>query len=553
MTGTSQSRSTDAPDGTDLGVPEVSATSFSSSLLAPLATVSVMLELHGTGGEVRLRQGKASSAEFPAPDGNHVLTDRFRLAIAGSEYDLSLSVDLTEQLRLAQDLVARAYYDDLTGLPNRALIERSVQTLIDSDAAPFALAFIDLDGFKRTNDYYGHGIGDQLLARIAERLTSKLRSTDMLARLGGDELLLLLTPIADAEDLACDLRWLLERLQEPFYIDGHEILTSASIGVALYPRDGRSYHVLRMNADRAMYSSKTGTKGAIRFFDAAIAGAAAERHQLEQRIRRAVHEDRIRCAYQPKLNFREQRIAGVEVLMRWIDEDGLVQPPGQALQIASEVGMMDDITHRVLEQTIASIDEINEAFGRETSISLNVSPRQSADLEFMRGFVNALDRTGFADRFMLELTEEAFLAHHDFQKYILPLIRSVGARVSIDDFGVGYSSLSSLAAITADEVKVDRSFITNVQSRVRSQSILKAVEALGNSLGMSVVVEGVETEDELAYLRSETGISIAQGYRFSKPVMLDTGAALAGGRWQGRALCPTRGMRSSRLALPRMR
>lgn len=459
--------------------------------------------------------------------------------------DLAVQLDSSEAARLQQELIKRAYYDNLTGLPNRALIERTVESMIEQRPDPFALAFIDLDGFKRVNDYYGHGVGDQLLAGVAERVGSKLRGTDMLARLSGDEFLLMLTPIRDDADLAADLNWLLERLREPFFIDGHEISISGSFGVALYPRDGTSYATLHTNADRAMYWTKNATKGAVRFFDRSISDAVEARARLEQRIRSAVLDRRVLCAYQPKIDFRNGGVAGVEALMRWVDADGLVHGPGQALEVAAELGLMDEITHQLLESTVASIDEINAAFGRSSSISLNVSPRQAADFDFMRSLVNAVDRTGFAERFMLELTEEAFLAKSQFQTHVLPLIRSVGSRVSIDDFGVGYSSLSSLAAITADEVKVDRSFITDVHRRPRSQSILKAVEALGGSLGMSVVVEGVETEDELAYLQSATGIAYGQGFRFSRPILL-------GGRGapqeRGRTLSPQREELRHRLA-----
>jgi diguanylate cyclase (GGDEF)-like protein len=514
----------------------LSATPISSRLLDAFRSVGVTVEVRKVGDAERLLRSDLRLSKPDAAAEGHVVADRLRVTLAGVEHDLSLAVDLSEQVRLTGELIARSYYDELTGLPNRALVEGSVKALIEAGSDPFALAFIDLDDFKHINDCYGHRAGDELLSRVAERLTALLRPTDMLARVGGDELLLLLTPIADEEDLARDLRWLLERLKEPFYIDGQEIVTSASIGVAIYPRDGQSYQELGMNADRAMYSSKAGGKEGFRFFDASIAAAAAERHEMEQCLQRVLLDERIRCAYQPKFDFRNQQVAGVEVLMRWIDDDGFVQPPQRILQVANELGLMDEITSRIVEQTIASVDEINAAFGGSASISLNLSPQQAADFEFMRSLVNTLDRTGFADRFMLELTEEAFLAKQEFQSHILPLIRSVGARVSIDDFGVGYSSLASLAAITADEVKVDRSFITNVQLRARSQSILKAIEALGNSLGMSVVVEGVETEEELDYLRQRTGISVAQGYRFSKPVLLETSQLFPERTWQGRSL-----------------
>ncbi len=454
-------------------------------------------------------------------DGRVLVTRQFDLPVAGEPYTLSVNVDMTDATSLQQELIKRAYYDDLTGLPNRALMERTVKALIDGGPKPFALAFIDLDGFKRVNDYYGHSIGDQLLSALAARLGGMLRPSDMLARLSGDEFLLLLTPIRDQEDLTADLDWLLGILQDPFFIENHEILTSGSFGVALYPRDGTTYDTLRDNADRAMYWTKNGKKGSVRFFDSSISEAVEARHRLEQRVRSAVLQERVLCAYQPKFDFRHDRIAGVEVLMRWVDGDGLINGPAPALEIAAELGLMDQITHQMLDATVWAVDTINDAFGRGCSISLNVSPRQAGDFDFMRSFVTALERTGMAERFMLELTEEAFLATSQFQTHVLPLIRSIGARVSIDDFGVGYSSLSSLAAITADEVKVDRSFITNVHQRPRSQSILKAVEALGGSLGMSVVVEGVETSEELAYLRSATEIDFAQGFRFSRPILLE--------------------------------
>lgn len=489
---------------------------FSRSIKGHMSASAISLDLVNPKGETVYRR----RPEGKPTEGRVLVTEEFALPIGGETFKLSVSIDMTDVAALQQELIKRAYYDNLTGLPNRALMERTVKAMIDRGSEPFALVFIDLDGFKRVNDYYGHGVGDQLLTGIAGRLGSKLRPTDMLARLSGDEFLLLLTPIRDDADLAADLEWLLGLLKEPFFIESHEILSSGSFGVAVYPRDGTCYDVLRTNADRAMYSTKHRHKGAVRFFDSSISEAVEERHRLEQSVRSAVLAERVLCAYQPKLDFRNGRIAGVEVLMRWVDADGLIHGPGAALEVAAELGLMDQITHQMLDATVAAVDDINDAFGRHGSISLNISPRQAADYEFMRSLVNALDRTGMAERFMLELTEEAFLAKSQFQSHVLPLIRSIGSRVSIDDFGVGFSSLSSLAAITADEVKVDRSFITNVHQRPRSQSILKAVEALGGSLGMSVVVEGVETEDELAYLQGATRIDFAQGFRFSRPILL---------------------------------
>jgi len=207
--------------------------------------------------------------------------------------------------------------------------------------------------------------------------------------------------------------------------------------------------------------------------------------------------------------------------MRWKDEDGFIHPPGDFLKLAVELGLTDNVTHIVLAETIGCIDRLDEAFGRDCSISFNVAARQAADLRFMRSLVDRLEATGFARRFIIELTEEAFLMAGAFQTDVLPMIRRLGARVSIDDFGTGYSSLSALADITADEIKVDRSFISEVHRRPRSQTILRAIEAIGRSLDMTIVVEGIETDAELAYLQAATGISLGQGYYFSRPLLLE--------------------------------
>jgi diguanylate cyclase (GGDEF)-like protein len=466
-------------------------------------------------------------------------TERFDVLVDGRPFSLSLTLDDRERRRREQELLQRAYFDELTGLPNRSLFERSLSALTGSNPDDFALAFVDIDGFKHVNDYYGHDTGDRLLARIAERLGTGLRRSDMLARLSGDEFVLLISPMGKFEDLKRDLGWISERLKEPFFVDGHEIFSSASIGVSLYPRDGRSYETLRRNADLAMYDGKTRSKGTVRYYDRSIQHVAEERSRLEQRLRLAIRDKRVCCAYQPKVNLRTGDTMGVEVLMRWRDEDGIIQAPGDFVGLAIELGLIDDLTHFILAQTVASVDAINATFGPEATISINVAARQATDMRFMRAFVGALDATGFASRFTIEITEEAFLSHSEFQSRILPMVREAGAKVSIDDFGVGFSSLSALADITADELKIDRSFITDIHRRPRSQSILKAMEALGHSLGMTIVVEGVETFEEVAYLQAATRINIAQGYYFAKPMLLEDGPS-DGVADTGRAAQPMR-------------
>jgi diguanylate cyclase (GGDEF)-like protein len=458
----------------------------------------------------------SSTAENPA-----LVSRSFDFTIAGQPYVASLLFEDAQQADREQALIRRAYFDELTGLPNRRLIEQSVKALIDANEVPFALAFIDVDGFKHVNDFYGHNIGDGLLIQIAERVGAGLRPSDMLARLSGDEFMLLISPASEGNYLEHAVDAVAERIKQPFYVEGNEIFSSASIGVCRYPSDGASYDALRANADRAMYRGKATGTGSVQFFDSTIEHAAIEKSRLEQRLRLAIRDRRVSCAYQPKVDIQSGRIYGVEVLLRWMDEDGAIQPPGDFIALAIELGLMDDLTYIVLEKTIQSVDRINDAFGEAASISLNVAAKQAGDIRFMRALLDRIASTGYADRFILEITEEAFVSKSTFQESVLPLIREIGARVSIDDFGVGYSSLSALADITADEVKIDRSFITNLHQRPRNQNILKAVEALSRSLGMEVIVEGLETFEELAYLRSCTSIRYAQGYYFSRPVMLE--------------------------------
>ena len=235
--------------------------------------------------------------------------------------------------------------------------------------------------------------------------------------------------------------------------------------------------------------------------------------------------------------------------MRWRDEDGALRSPGDLLGQAHLTGLIDDVTWLVLEDAIDSLDAVDAAFGPDVAIGFNVSAAQAGDLRFLRKFADRLASSGSGPRFMVEITEEALVSASRFQSDVVPILRGVGAKISIDDFGVGFSSLSSLADITADELKVDRSFIVDVDRRPRSQSLLRAIESIGAALNMRVVVEGVETEEELAFLRRATGISVAQGYYFSKPIVLPKirrGDALRAGE----AVEAPRARSSSRLLEP---
>src|SRR5882757_9779449 len=477
-----------------------------------------------------LRSGRDAVLEEAVTCGSarHVfLTAHRPIQIAERTLLLSSSADITEQKAFEDTLFRSAYYDELTGLPTRRVIEHRVNTLLTRNGAQgnvqghFALAFLDVDNFKHINDYYGHAIGDALLVELSKRLGHALRDTDILSRISGDEFLLLLNPIIGEHEVAEFIRDMQERLKAPFFIDDSEVFASTSIGVSLYPVHGRSFEALRQNADIAMYRVKNNGKGSTAFFDTSMEREALARMKVEQSLRLAILEKRFVCAFQAKVDIRTQEVKGIEALVRLRDDEGVIQAPGTFINLAVELGLIDELTFLVLAEIVKSIDLINDTFGHDATISINVAAKQAGNLEFMRPFARAIEETGFPKRFMIEVTEDAFVTRSHFQDHILPILRAIGVGISIDDFGIGYSSLSALADITADEIKIDRSFITDIHKRPRSQGILRAIESLSEALGMTVIAEGIETFEELAYLQAATKIRYAQGYYFSRPIFLE--------------------------------
>ncbi|MDR3467501.1 MAG: EAL domain-containing protein [Xanthobacteraceae bacterium] len=490
---------------------------------------AALAERQAIAGAVLDTAGTVETEETSAQNRQVLLTQHRPIRIGGDGLVLSTSVDISARKAYERELIRRAEYDDLTGLPKSAAVEARVAAAAHAGTARrFALAFFDIDNFKHINDYYGHAAGDALLVKVAQRLTAALDPDDLLARVSGDEFLLFFADVGDSTALPGRIGELSEKLRAPFFIDGFEVLASASIGVSIAPDHGDTFQALRRNADTAMYRAKNRAKGCFAIFDAEMEREAAERTALEQRLRLAILEKRFVCAFQPKVDIRTRKIHGVEALVRLCDENGIIQGPGTFVALAVELGLIDEMTHLVVEEIASSLDLIDDQFGADASISLNVAARQAGDIAFMRSLAEALQRTGCAQRFMIEVTEDAVVSKAQFQTEIVPLLRGIGARVSIDDFGTGFSSLSALADITADEVKIDRSFITDIHKRPRSQSVLRAIESLSASLGMTVIAEGVETFEELTYLQAATNIRYAQGFYFSRPLFVEDFAQASG-------------------------
>lgn len=509
------------------------------------ATARSNMEVHAEGGRDELpdfvskRVTKISSLVLRQGEGADVLpaercvsgsagertmlTWRTTFDVLGESLRLATSLDITDRKQLENDLAHRAYVDDLTGLPNRTLIQKHLENLLrrKGETDCFALAFLDLDNFKHINDYYSHAIGDALLAKVADRICGRLRGSDMLARISGDEFVLLLDPLENADQLWAIIDQILEALKQPFYIEGYEVFTSASVGMSVHPDHGRTYEALRRNADSAMYRVKVGTKGRAALFDREMQKAVTARMELEQRLRWAIRDQQFRCAFQPKVDLRSQEVVGFEALVRWCDDRGVIQAPSDFVGLAIELGLIDEVTRFMLNEAMDAMEVLDDVYGQATTMSINIAARQANNPTFMCALSDPLRCSPYASRFIFELTEDAFVAKGQFEVEVLPRLRDIGIGVSIDDFGTGYSSLSALADITADEIKIDRSFVTAIHQRPRSQSVLKAIEWLSQALGITVIAEGVETYEELVYLQSATHIRYAQGYYFSKPFFLE--------------------------------
>lgn len=466
-----------------------------------------------------------------------------RFTAGEDSYVMVTSVEVSRAGGEEEDLTRRAFYDELTGLPKTQLVDAAVNGMIEDGAGKFALAFIDLDNFKFVNDCYGHAVGDRLLVKVSDRMTETIRDTDILARVGGDEFVIVLSPMLPGEAVEAVQR-LSARIREPFSIDGFEIFASTSIGVSLFPADGADYETLRAKADMAMYGCKADGKGDVRVFDVAMSRAATRRMESEQRLRLAMRDGRIACAYQKKVDFRTDTTVGVEVLLRWRDENGVMHPPGDFIRLAIELGLLDELTMTILDRVVAELDLIDDAFGPSATISLNVAASQAANTGFMSRLAAAIRTADLSKRVILELTEEALLAAEAFKTSVLPMLRAEGIRISIDDFGAGYSSLATLAELSADELKIDRCFITDIHKKPRNQAIVKVIDSLALSLGMRVVVEGVESYEELAYLLSSTRIACGQGFYFARPVALQD--ARAGGSDQFQVFSMQRNSRVGR-------
>jgi diguanylate cyclase (GGDEF)-like protein len=435
---------------------------------------------------------------------------------------------LARSVRTHKELLATrelALTDELTGLPNRRLFAERLQAALAGDPAPLAVAMVDLDRFKELNDTLGHHAGDALLVQLGGRLAAATGDAGLVARLGGDEFALLLpgAGLARAADVA---RRIGVALQEPFEIDGLELVMDASVGAALCPEHGHDAEALLQRADVAMYQAKAARTG-FQVYEPSRDRHSRERLELIGELRRALERDELVLHYQPKVALADGRVAGVEALVRWQHPVHGLRGPGAFLPHAEHTALMRPLTLHVLETALAQLAEWRAA-GLDLHVAVNLAVQNLLDLRTPGQVAELLSRHGLpAQALTLEVTESLML--HDPQRAgeVLHDLRELGVGLALDDFGTGYSSLEHLKRLPVDELKIDKSFVMSMDTDRANRAIVASTSALGRALGLRVVAEGVESGASAAVLAA-IGCDLAQGFHYSPPVPAAQLPALAG-------------------------
>jgi len=437
--------------------------------------------------------------------------------------------DVSASLALSQQISHQAAHDNLTALPNRSLLSDRLTHAIAAvhrHQRPLAVLYLNLDRFKHINDSLGHAVGDRLLQTVALRLKDSVRSSDTVSREGGDEFVLMLADINGGEDAAIYAEKVLQSLRLPYVMDGLELHVSASIGISIYPQDGAEGEALLRNADSAMYEAKARGRNNYQFYRKELNASAIARQTLESGLRHAIERQELELNYQPIMDVNSGAITGVEALLRWRSpKEGLVMP-ADFMGIAEESGLIVPIGRWVLRTACLQARTWQSAGIPKLRFAVNVSAVELRSKDFDLGEAAILEETGMDSSFLeLELTETFLMQDSKSTALVLKTLKDLDVRLALDDFGTGYSSLIYMRRFPIDTLKIDRSFVNGLPADADDASIVSAVINLGKSLHMHVVAEGVETGEQLTFLKSQH-CDEAQGYLFSRPVAADDFKAL---------------------------
>jgi diguanylate cyclase (GGDEF)-like protein/PAS domain S-box-containing protein len=430
--------------------------------------------------------------------------------------------DVSAARAMSLQMAHSAQHDFLTGLPNRMLVDDRINQAIAfarRHGNKLAVLFLDLDGFKHINDSLGHSTGDKLLQSIAKRLVDCVRGSDTVSRQGGDEFVVLLSDLAQPHDAIITVNRMLTMLTAPHSIDQHDLHVTTSIGVSVYPDDGLDAETLIKNADTAMYQAKENGCQSFQFFKPAMNVRAVERQSIEEGLRRALERQELALHYQPKINLWTGEITGAEALIRWTHPIRGPVSPAHFIPVAEECGLILPIGNWVLREACKQAREWVDAGLPLGTMAVNISAMEFRSENFLEGVFGVLQQTGLDPRCLeLELTESVLMKRAGSAESILKTLRARGVQLAVDDFGTGYSSLSYLRKFPVDALKIDQSFVRQITTTPDETTIVTAVISMGRSLKLRVVAEGVETQEELAFLQAHH-CDEAQGYYFSRPVL----------------------------------
>jgi diguanylate cyclase (GGDEF)-like protein/PAS domain S-box-containing protein len=429
--------------------------------------------------------------------------------------------DVSAARAMAIQTTHSARHDFLTGLPNRMLLnDRLTQaiTVAPRHHRKVGVLFLDLDGFKHINDSLGHSVGDELLKSVAKRLVACVRAADTVSRQGGDEFVVLLSEIEQAEDAALLAARMLQTVAEPHSIEGHDLHITTSVGVSVFPEDGPDAETLIKHADTAMYQAKENGRQGYRFFEPAMNARAVERQSIEAELRRALERQEFRLVYQPKIDLATGEIAGAEALIRWVHPLRGELLPSEFIPVAEASGLVRPIGSWVLREACRQAREWGAAGLKLPQIAVNISALEFRSENFLGGVSAMLDEIDINPVILeLEFTESVLMRHVESTEFILRALRDRGVTLAVDDFGTGYSSLGYLRRLPIDTLKIDRSFVRQIGDAGNDATIVIAALNMAKSLGLRVVAEGVETLAELTFLQVHH-CDVAQGYYFSRPL-----------------------------------